>query len=158
MAPSKTFNTPGLNCALAIIEDERLRARFRRGREGIVPHPNALGYAACLAAYRDCQDWRHAVIDYLRKNRDLVQHFVNNATADLSMDEVQATYLAWINVSKLGLAEPARFFEEHGVGLSDGRHFRGEGRVRLNFGCPRERLLEALRRLQRVVERHGNLA
>jgi cystathionine beta-lyase len=37
MAPSKTFNIPGLNCAFAIIENPELRKKFKR-REGLVPH------------------------------------------------------------------------------------------------------------------------
>lgn len=151
MSPSKTFNTPGLNCALAIVENERLRARFRQVREGIVPPTNALGYAACLAAYRDCEDWRAALIDYLRGNQDLIHRCVNEELPGLSMDEVQATYLAWISTEGTKLTRPARFFEEHGVGLSDGVHFRGEGYVRLNFGCPRERLVVAISRLQRAT-------
>jgi cystathionine beta-lyase len=120
-------------------------------REGIVPPTNALGYAACLAAYRDCEDWQTALIDYLRGNRALVHRCVNKELPGLSMDEVQATYLAWISTKGTKLTKPARFFEEHGVGLSDGVHFRGEGYVRLNFGCPRERLVEAMSRLRRAT-------
>ena len=69
MAPSKTFNIPGLNCAFAVIENKELRARFNKAREGIVPGVNGLGYAACLAAYRDCEPWRLALIDYLARQQ-----------------------------------------------------------------------------------------
>lgn len=153
MAPSKTFNIPGLNCALAIIENEELRARFRRAREGIVPHTNALGYTACLAAYRDCEPWRLALIDYLRGNEEIVHRFVNERIPGLSMDEVQATYLAWIDARPLGLTNPFRFFEEAGVGLSNGKDFQGDGFLRLNFGCPRQMLLEGLDRMRAAVDR-----
>ena len=151
MAPSKTFNVPGLNCAFAVIENAELRARFNRARRDIVPHPNALGYAAALAAYRDCEPWRTALIDYLRGNRDLVHTFINEQVPGLSMDDVEATYLAWIDVTGLGLSEPVRFFEEAGVGLSDGKLFHGDGHVRLNFGCPRKTLLRALDRIKRAA-------
>jgi cystathionine beta-lyase len=67
------------------------------------------------------------------------------------MDNVEATYLAWIDARKLDVPNPALFFERAGVGLSDGRHFQGEGYVRLNFGCPRETLLKALDRMKRAV-------
>ena len=67
------------------------------------------------------------------------------------MDDMQATYLAWINVAGLNLPDPARFFEQAGVGLSDGRAFQGEGYVRLNFGCPRQTLLEGLGRIKSAV-------
>jgi cystathionine beta-lyase len=153
MAPSKTFNVPGLNCAFAIIPNRELRSRFKKARDAIVPSPNALGYAACLAAYRDCEDWRVALVDYLRGNKDIVYRCVNEEIPGLSMDDVQATYLAWINTADLNLSEPARFFEEAGVGLSDGREYHGPGYVRLNFGCPRRTLREGLERIKAAVAR-----
>jgi cystathionine beta-lyase len=151
MAPSKTFNIPGLNCAFAIIENPELRTRFKRVREGIVSSTNVLGYAACLAAYRDGEPWRAALIDYLRDNEEIVRRFINEEAAPLAMDDVQATYLAWIDTRALGLPKPARFFEQFGVALFDGRDFQGEGFVRLNFACPRRILTEALQRLRRAV-------
>ncbi len=151
MAPSKTFNIPGLNCAFAVIENPELRTRFKRVREGIVPGTNVLGYAACLAAYRDGEPWRAALIDYLRGNKEIVRRFINEQAAPLAMDDVQATYLAWIDARALGLPKPARFFEQFGVALFDGREFQGEGFVRLNFACPRSILTEALQRLRRAV-------
>ena len=151
MAPSKTFNIPGLNCAFAIIEDPGLRTRFKKTREGIVPGTNVLGFAACLAAYRDGEPWRLALIDYLRGNKEIVRRFVDAEAPGLSMDDVQATYLAWLDTRRLGLPKPARFFEKFGVALYDGKEFQGEGCVRLNFGCPRSTLAEALDRLRRAL-------
>jgi cystathionine beta-lyase len=147
MAPSKTFNIPGLGCAFAVISDAKLRHRFERAMHGIVPHVNVLGLAACEAAYRDCTDWHRELIAYLAANRDRV-----NATVDgkkqLKMNFVEATYLAWIDVRELGLSDPAAHFEAHGLGLSDGADFGAPGWLRLNFGCPRSTLDEALRRLE----------
>ena len=152
MAPSKTFNIPGLNCAFAIIENPELRTKFKKTREGIVPGTNVLGFTACLAAYRDGEPWRSALIDYLRNNKEIVRRFISEEVEGLSMDDVQATYLAWIDTQSLGLPKPARFFEQFGVALYDGRDFQGEGFVRLNFGCPRSILMEALDRLRRAVQ------
>jgi cystathionine beta-lyase len=151
MSASKTFNLPGLNCAFAVIPNESLRRTFIKNRKEIIPNTNALGYAACLAAYRDCEDWRAELIDYLRGNRDIVQEFVNDDIRRLSMDNVEATYLAWIDARQLGVSDPVLFFERAGVGLSDGRNFQGAGYVRLNFGCPRKTLLQALNRIKRAV-------
>jgi len=151
MAPSKTFNIPGLSCSFAIIENPELRARFNKVQHGIVPGVNVLGYTACLAAYRDCEPWRRALIDYLRGNKNLVYRFINEEMPGLSMDHVQATYLAWIDTRELHLPHPRRFFEQAGVGLFDGRHFQGEGFVRLNFGCPRTTLLAGLERMKHAV-------
>jgi cystathionine beta-lyase len=154
MAPSKTFNIPGLNCAFAVIKSPQLRSEFKKAREGIVPGTNALGFAACLAAYRDGEPWRLALIDYLRANKDLVRRFINEEVPPLRMDDVQATYLAWIDGRGLGVDHPAHFFEQAGVALFDGRAFDGPGFVRLNFGCPRATLLEGIERMRRAVLRH----
>jgi len=155
MSASKTFNLPGLNCAFAIIPNERMRRTFIKNRKEIIPNTNTLGYVACLAAYRDCEDWRAELIDYLRGNRDIVQKFIHEQIPRLSMDNVEATYLAWIDARELGVSDPALFFERAGVGLSDGRNFQGAGYVRLNFGCPRKTLLEALDRMKRAVAGQG---
>jgi cystathionine beta-lyase len=155
MAPSKTFNTPGLNCAFAVIENKNIRTQFRQARKEIVPGVNALGFSACLAAYRDCEDWRKALIDYLMGNKDIVYQAINDDIPGLSMDDVQATYLAWINVTELGRNDPVRFFQNAGVGLSDGREFGSEGFVRLNFGCSRHTLTEALERMRSAVKASG---
>jgi cystathionine beta-lyase len=151
MAPSKTFNVPGLSCSFAIIENAELRTKFNKAQHGIVPGVNVLGYTACLAAYRDCEPWRRALIEYLRGNEQLVYRMVNEEMPGLSMDHVEATYLAWIDTRPLGLPQPGRFFEQAGVGLSDGEHFEGKGFVRLNFGCPRTTLLAGLERMKRAV-------
>ncbi len=146
MAPSKTFNIPGLGCSFAVIPDEGLRQRFKAAKAGIVPMLNPFGYTAATAAYRDCADWHEALLDTLRANRDLVRQAVAGMKS-LTMAPVEGTYLAWLDVRKSGLADPVRFFEEAGVGLQDGREFDGEGFVRLNFGCPRVLLKEALSRM-----------
>lgn len=151
-APSKTYNIPGLGCSFAVIPDEGLRRCFREVMAGIVPHVNLLGYTAALAAYRDSEAWRQALLDYLRGNRDLVLAAVN-ALPGLSARPVEATYLAWIDARGLGDDQPAKLFEEAGVGLSDGAPFGAPGFVRLNFGCPRQRLEQALARMETVIRR-----
>ncbi len=152
LAPSKTYNLPGLGCSFAVIPDKGLRSHFKAAMNGIVPHVNALGFTAALAAYRDCEDWRLALIDYLRGNRDLVEDFVAN-TPGLSMHHTEATYLAWIDCRNLDVPNPAAFFEDAGVGLSDGSDFGTEGFVRLNFGCARSLLVEALGRMGDALAR-----
>ena len=150
IAPSKTFNLPGFGCSLAIIENRSLRARFQKAMTGIVPHVNVLGYTAALAAYRDSQEWRMALLDYLRTNRELVTQAVT-AMEGISMAPVEATYLAWLDCRQTNIADPAAFFENAGVGLSDGQEFMGPGFVRLNFGCPRATLQDALKRMQNAL-------
>jgi len=154
MAPSKTYNLPGLGTSLAIIPDAGLRRRFVAATAGIVAEVNCLGYTACAAAYRDGERWRRALLDYLRGNRDFLGDFVARELPGVRLEApIEATYLAWLNVAALGLQDPVRQFEDHGVGLSDGRHFGAPSGayVRLNFGCPRAQLAEALARMKRAV-------
>ena len=146
MAASKTFNLPGLGCAFGVVSNAALRARLERAGAGIVPRVNAMGFVATLAAYRDGEAWRRALVAYLRVNRDLVLEKVR-AMRGMRITPVEATYLAWIDCRAAGLAQPAKFFEQAGVGLYDGRVFDGDGFVRLNFGCPRAQLAAALDRM-----------
>ena len=154
MAPSKTYNVPGLGTSMAIIPDATLRAKFVRATAGVMAEVNLLGYTACEAAYRDCEPWRQELLRTLRGNRDLILDFVARELPGVIIEApIEATYLAWLNVSALKLADPIAHFESHGLGLSDGGNFgvpRGT-HVRLNFGCPRTTLAEALQRMKRAL-------
>ena len=154
MSPSKTFNVPGLGCSFAVISNKDLRKRFANAMTGIVPRVNTLGYTAAVAAYRESHEWHRALIAYLRENRDMVLGAVNRMPG-LSAGEVEATYLAWIDTRKSGIEDPAKFFEEAGVGLFDGKEFGTPGFVRLNFGCPRSLLADALERMATAVKKHA---
>lgn len=150
MAPSKTFNVPGLYCSFAVISDTALRQRFLKAMQRIVPHVNTLGYTAALAAYKDGWQWHAALLDYLRGKRDRVEQAVA-ALPHVRMTHVEATYLAWIDVRELALERPAKFFEQAGIGLSDGTDFGAPGFVRLNFGCSRQTLETGLQRFAAAV-------
>lgn len=156
-APSKTYNIPGLGAAFAVIPDPALRRRFERVMAGIVPHINVLGYTAMAAAYRHGLPWRDAMLDYLRGNRD---HLVRslNLLPGLQLQAPEATYLAWIDASGLNLPagqSAAKYFEAAGVGLSPGEDFMpgATDHVRLNFGCTRATLDEAIRRISAACGR-----
>lgn len=148
MSPAKTFNTPGLNCGVAIIPNLTLRKQFIRAAQGILPHVNVMGYAACRAALTQGEPWRQRLIAELREHRDMVFEAIN-AIPGLSMGKVQATYLAWIDATGLNTEHPAQWFEQAGVGVSDGADFGQPGFVRLNFATSRPRLQTALARLSR---------
>lgn len=150
MAPSKTFNIPGLACSFAVIANAGLRTQFRRAMAGIVPDVNLFGFTAATAAYRHGGPWLQAVIEYLRGNRGLVTAAIE-ALPGFRTTHVEATYLAWIDARSSGLDDPADFFEQAGVGLSNGRDFDGPGFLRLNFGCSRLLLTQALERMRRAL-------
>jgi cysteine-S-conjugate beta-lyase len=150
MAPSKTYNIPGLSCAFAVIANDSLRRRFKQTMAGIVAHVNVLGMAATQAAYQKGDAWLTELRDYLRGNRDMVQHAIDQIQG-VQMHHVQATYLAWIDATQLNCTKPAQHFEQAGVGLSDGLAFDGNGFLRLNFGCSRTLLSTALKRMVKAA-------
>jgi cystathionine beta-lyase len=152
MAPSKTYNIPGLGCSFAVISNPELRQAFSLAMEGIVPHVNALGYTAAQAAYEKGGSWLRELLAYLRRNRDLVEEEIASMPG-LQIIHTEATYLAWIDARPSGLVHPARLFEDAGVGLSDGADFDAPGFIRLNFGCPRSLLEEALGRMRAALNR-----
>ena len=154
MAPSKTYNVPGLGTSLAIIPDAMRRARFIRATAGIVAEVTCLGFTACEAAYRDSEPWRQALLAYLRGNRDYLLDTIARELPGVRIEApVEATYLLWMNVSALALENPIAHFEKYGVGLSDGVMFGASKgtHVRLNFGCPRATLVEAIRRMKTAL-------
>jgi cystathionine beta-lyase len=145
-AVTKTYNIPGLSCAVAVIPDPDLRRAYRSAQAGLVSNPGPLAYAATLAALEDQGPWLPALLAYLRGNHERVR-----AVAGDRMTPVEATYLAWLDLRDLGLEAPGAFLESHGVGLSDGGAFGGPGFARFNFACPRPLLDEGLRRLGRAL-------
>ncbi len=154
MAPSKTFNIAGLGASFAIIPNAGLRQRFTAAMQGIVPHVNVLGLAACEAAYREGGEWRTQLLATLRGHAARVEQAINGLPG-LAMTRVEASFLAWIDCRELGLEQPAKFFEQAGVGLSAGADF-GPGTayaqfVRLNFGTTRPLLDEALQRMHQAI-------
>jgi cystathionine beta-lyase len=113
---------------------------------------NNLGYVACEAAYRHGGPWLDELRTYLAGNRDLIQTFIQERIPEIGLYEHQATYLSWMDVSKLELKDPVGHFESHGIGLTDGAFFDSPSHVRLNFGCPRSTLQEGLNRIKTAVE------
>lgn len=156
MAPSKTYNLAGLKCSMAIIPSPTLRERFVAGRADMVQAVNILGYAAAIAAYRDGEPWLEALLRYLEGNRDHLAETVRTRLPGLAMAPPEATYLGWLDCRGAALPgnDPYTFFLDRArVALNDGSTFGrpGQGFVRLNFGCPRATLVEALDRMARAL-------
>ena len=147
MGMGKTYNIAGLGVAFAVIEDSALRQRFHAAMAHLVPDINAFGYTAMLAAMSDCEPWRQELLVYLRGNRDYVVATMKRL--NIAVTRVDATYLAWLDCRHIPDAHA--FFEQHGVGLSNGAPFGAAGFLRLNFACPRDLLNEALQRMTRAL-------
>ena len=153
MAPSKTFNVAGLGYAFAVIENVQLRHKFNQGKAGMVASPNMLGLTAAIAAYEDGQKWHKELLVYLAKNRDFLAEKIS--ATPMKMLHLEATYLAWIDVSALALEDPYQFFLDAGVGVSDGKDFGNSNYLRLNFGCPKSTLEEAVTRIETALKKHN---
>ncbi len=154
MAPSKTYNVPGLACAFATIKDATLRGKFKLAARGLITEINPFGYAGLIACYEKGEPWRQELLAYLKANRDFLYGFIEENLPEIKVRPMEATYLAWLNIEglkALGIENPHRFFIEHGVGLSPGKDFGDDRYLRLNFGCPRSVLEEALNRMVKAV-------
>jgi cysteine-S-conjugate beta-lyase len=157
IAPSKTFNIPGLFCGFAIIPDQALRDQYARVVLHLKLHVASLGLRAAQAAYSgECDDWLKELRSYLVANRDFLIDYVTKNMAGVRITIPKATYLAWMDFTQLDLGEsPFQFFfEKAKVALVDGTLYgeNGQGHVRLNFGTSRRILQEGLERMDRALQ------
>lgn len=150
MSASKTFNLAGVNCSYAIIPDQQVREKFESACAEVMPGVATLAYTAAEAAFTSGGVWRRGLQDYLRGNYAyLEQEF---ATIEgMELQALDATYLAWIDATRLGLNDTCGFFENHGLGFSSGEQFGQPQYLRFNFACPRATLEEALGRLRTAL-------
>ncbi len=144
---TKIYNIPGVSCAVAVVPDPVLRERFKDVRSGLLPGIGPLGFTAAEAAFRDETTWVSDLVTYLRGN---YAELVKSMGDRLSV--LEATYLAWVDVRDLELTDAEAHFVAHGIGISPGSQFDGDGHIRLNFGCPRQTLLEGLERLSSGID------
>jgi cystathionine beta-lyase len=155
-APSKTYNIAGLSCSVGVVQNPDLRAQLERAGAGLVPGVDVLGFTAALAAYRDGQAWLDALLAYLESNRDFVLGYIATHMPSVKCRQPEGTFLAWLDCRETSIpGNPHQFFLERArVALNDGATFGagGEGFVRLNFGCPRATLTEALERMRAALE------
>lgn len=155
IAPSKTFNIAGLDCSVLICENAELIKKIKQTRRGIMGGVNLLGTTAAIAAYQHGQEWLDEILVTLQDNRDFLLDFVKEKMPEVRIQSPQATYLAWLDCRELALGmEPYDFFLKNAkVALNRGAEFGGDGNsfVRLNFGCERKVLEEALARMVRVL-------
>jgi cystathionine beta-lyase len=156
-APSKTFNLPGLQCANVFVPDRRLREEFSRQYErNLFPVVNLLGMVAAEAAYAHGEPWLEELLPYLRANHSHFAEAINGATTAVRVLPADSLYLAWMDCRGLGLdAEALNDFmlTQARVWFDRGQKFglAGHGYMRVNLGCPRSTLDEAIRRLSAAL-------
>lgn len=161
-APSKTFNLPGLQCANNIIPNARLREEFaRRYERNMFPLVNVLGMVACEAAYDHGDEWVDALVTYVRGNH---QHFaaeLNRRVPEITVLPADSLYLGWMDCRGLGMdADELHHFmlTKARIWFDQGQKFSAEGHgyMRINLGCPRSTVDEAIERLVSAVDEWRN--
>jgi len=157
VAPSKTFNVPGLFCGFAIIPNKELRERYERELHHLRLHVASPGLHAAKAAFSGkCDGWLAELNRYLTGNRDFLVDYVTKFMPGVRTTIPNATYLGWLDFTQSDIdGSPFEFFKDKAkVALSDGKIFgkEGIGHVRINFGTSRARLKEGLDRMKNAME------
>lgn len=150
MAPSKTFNVAGLATSILIIPDKRKFAAYERTiGVGHLGMGNLFGNIAMEAAYSSGDEWVDQLVNYLGDNYLFLENFLKDNLPELKAMKLEATYLVWLDFRNYGMKdeELTRFLvEKAGVGLNNGKRFGtgGDDRMRMNIGCPRSILEQAI--------------
>ena len=157
VAPSKTFNIPGLGSSVCYCPNEQLRKRFFGYLDGYeVANGNIFAYVGAEAAFSQGEEWLGQLLAYLQGNVDCLRSFLAERMPQVAAVLPEASYLAWLYFSVLGLDHDdlrSRLLNCAHVALNDGTTFGGNdyrGCFRINIGCPRATLLEALERICKV--------
>lgn len=157
VAPSKSFNIPGLGLSALVVPDARHREALRRVFDSMhMLHCNPFSATAFEVGYRHGGPWLDQLLTYLQRNRDWACQFVAERLPRLQALKPEGTYLLWLDCRRLGLSdkELKRFFvQQAGIGLNPGISFgtAGSGYMRLNLGTPRAVLEEALLKVEKAV-------
>lgn len=152
-SPNKGFNLGGLKTSYSIIPSPRVRDMFRHRLEmNSITSPNTFGCAAIIAAYNESEEWLDAVTAYLRENYRQAKTFIDERMQGWELMTMDASYLPWVNVSGTGATATEtteHVAREAGVIVGDGTYYVADGSsfIRLNLGCPRPIVSEALTRM-----------
>lgn len=154
LAASKSFNLAGLATSLVVIPDAEIKAKYEDLMQTVhISGGNLFGSIATMSAYSKGWEWMQQLLAYLKSNRDYLVEFVEKELPQLRILKPEATYLAWIDFSSLGMKQEELnnwMYNTVGVGLNTGTMFGpgGEGFMRINFACPKPMLEKALARLK----------
>ena len=157
MAPSKAFNMPGVSSSYSLIFNPEIRDRFHAYMEsGELSMGNMFAYSACAAAYDEGEEWLDQMLAYVQGNIDYAEQYLQENIPSIGMLKPQASYLVFLDCRKLALKQTELvklFVDKAHLALNDGAMFGqgGEGFMRLNVGCPRSVLHQALTQLKEAV-------
>ncbi len=152
MAPSKTFNLPGLGFSYAVIQNPVLRKRFVDTMAGIVPHVNTLSTVAAYEAYAKGGDWLKQLMNYLDGNRAYTISYIEKEMPGVNYTDPEATYLMWLDFAQTAVSKAPfkSVLRNAKVAMSEGSCYDSamQTYLRLNFGCPRRTLAAALKQIK----------
>ena len=157
IAPTKAFNLAGIKTAAVSVPNARLRHKIWRAvNTDEVAEPNVFAVLSAVTAFNDCGDWLDEMREYVWANRAYVEEFIRENLPDLYVVPGDATYLLWIDISKLGMSSDEfakKLREQTGLFITSGRHYGecGDGFIRVNIACPRVTLEDGLSRLKQGV-------
>ena len=157
MSAAKSFNLAGLATSVVLVKNPSLRQPLASAIEEYhLFMGNSFGIEATIAAYRDSEVWLQALLTYLEGNRAFLLDAFERELPQLKMLKPEACYLAWIDFRALGLSDKAiadLLVNKARLALDPGLKFgdEGAGFQRLNFGCPRSVLAEAVDRLKKAI-------
>ena len=154
MAPSKVFNLAGLQSAVCVIKDEKIRdimqAAFYHDDVG---EPNFFVEPATIAAYTYGADYVDELNAYIHKNKEYVKEFFRKELPHLKVTSGVATYLLWIDISYYQIpgdrfAEELR--KETGLYVSNGPYYGTSGShyIRMNVATSLDNVKDGLNRLK----------
>ena len=159
MAPSKTFNIAGLGSSVCYIADETLRKRFFGWLDALgVAGGNIFAFTAAEAAFAHGEDWLRQMLEYLSENVKTLEQFLTERMPKVKAVLPEASYLAWLDFSDYGYSHKEladKLLNEAKVALNDGTTFGGDAYrccFRLNLGCPKSMLLDALERIAAAIK------
>lgn len=157
-SPAKTFNLAGLQISNIIIPNVQLRRKFKKQIDAAgYSQANALGIAACEAAYDRGEEWLENLKRYLQENLDYLRNFLKSELPEIKLIEPEGTYLVWLDFRELGLSSTQLenlVVNKAGLWLDAGDVFGkiGEGFERINIATDRKTLEEALARLKGAIK------
>ena len=156
-SPAKSFSLAGLTTSFAIIPNEEIAAAFkdRLFKNGLFVS-NIFGIIANEAAYNYGEDWLEELLVYLKGNYDFIKKFLRKRLPTIKLVQSDGTFLAWLDFSKLYLSQDDLYdliINRAKVGLVSGVQYGIEGKnfMRMNIGCSRKIIEEALKRIENVL-------
>lgn len=158
MAPSKTFNIPGLYASVAIIPNDTIRERFNeRLSKWEMGGANTFSLAGFTAAYNHGEEWLDQALEYIEENINFAVNYINRNIDGVKTYKPDGTYLMWLDFNATGKTSKELenlLLNKGQVMLNNGEMFGpgGEGFFRLNVGCPKAMLEDGLKRIKKAIE------